>query len=655
MKYSFTDGRGEAIDVEADPRAPGAALNRAAQQAQGAVLVFMRDIVPAVPDFIAALLGAFAAPDVGVAGGVLLSPAGELEEAGLIFHPARLTLRGFSVHRQVRAQNAFCDAVSLRCLATPRALFDELGGFDEGLGETYAAVDYALRARELGWRSVVLPALAYVRAEPVLAPLFDTQDRDQDIFARRWRGRAFPLENSWCERDGYVVREDFTPAGLGLVLVPLFPVTVIVHGPAPSDPAAFTAALQCSRLQPAKTIWTGADAEAGGMAAARAATERRGEGYVVFLRGDAQLEPDWLNHLIATVESGVDTVAAERVDGTTIVAPRLIPQHVRLREDLPLGEAVTDWVARAEAHGRGVRREGEPAEALPAAIAHGIPGLTSIVTLSWNAPEFTEVAVASIREHTRVPFEIIVVDNGSRSETVRRIAALPGVRVIYNPVNTGFAHGTNQGIAAADGSHIVVLNNDVIVTAGWLEALLDVQRRRPTIGVSSPRSNSVFGSQQLDDAVYDSIPEMHAYAARRRREHRGTFDLVPRASGFCLCIDRRVIDEIGGFDPRFGFGNFEDDDFCVRVRAAGYEIAVCHDSFIHHFGSASFTANGLPYDAILKTNSAAFLRRWDLAASAVGAWDVLPAIRRGFVRERDYVHLPPPEPVGTEFTIGNWT
>lgn len=657
-----TDARGEVIAVAADPAAPGAAANEAARQARGSVLLFVRDAVPHALNFIAPVLDAFATSNAGVAGGVLLSPAGEIEETGLIFHAARLSFRGFSMHRQVRAVPAgdaaasaeFCDAVSLRCLATPRALFEELAGFDEALGETYAAVDYALRARESGRNSVVVPAMVVVRTAPVLAPLFPPSD-DGRMFAARWRGRAFPLENAWAERDGYVVREDFTPAGLGLVLVPLFPATVVVHGPAPADPDAFAAALRGSRLQPAEVIWTGRDAEADGMAAARAVTERRGEGYVVFVRGDAQLEADWLNHLIAAVESGVDNVAAERSDGTTIVAPRQIPQHLRLREDLGLSEAVNDWIARAEAHGRCVRRERGPAAAAPVAIAAGTPGLTSIVTLSWNAPEYTEVAIASIRAHTHIPHEIIVVDNGSRPETVRRIAALPGVRVIFNPVNTGFAFGSNQGLAAARGSHVVILNNDVIVTAGWLEALLDVQRRRPTIGVSSPRSNSVVGSQQLEDAVYDSIPEMHAYAARRSREHRAAFDLVPRASGFCLCIDRRVIEEVGGFDPRFGLGNFEDDDLCIRIRAAGYEIAVCHDSFIHHFGSASFNANGLSYAAIMQTNSAAFLKRWDLAANAAGSWDALPAIRRGFVRERDYVPLPAPEPAGADFVIGSWT
>jgi GT2 family glycosyltransferase len=490
MKLAQADERGEVIAVEADPAAPGAAINRAASRARGAVLVFVRDIVPAAPDFVRPLLDAFAATDAGVAGGVLLSPAGAVEEAGLIFRAARLSLRGFSMYRQARVVE-FCDAVSMRCFATPRTLFDELGGFDEGLGETYAAVDYALRARELGRRSIVLPASTYVRTEPALAPLFATQESDQRIFAGRWRGRAFPLENSWCERDGYVVREDFTATGIGLVLVPLFPATIIDN-----------------------------------MAAARVATECRGEGYLVFVRGGTQLEPDSLSHLIDAVESGIDTVAVGRADGTTIVAPRLIPQHLRLREDLELADAVRDWIARAEALGRAVRRETRRAAAQPVAIAGTEPGLTSIVTLSWNAPEYTEVAIASIREHTRAPYEIIVVDNGSRPDTVQRIAALPDVRVIYNLKNTGFAHGTNQGMAAARGRHIVVLNNDVIVTKGWLEVLLDVQRRRPTVGVSSPRSNSVVGSQQLDDALYDSIPEMHAYAARRRREYRGRRESV---------------------------------------------------------------------------------------------------------------------------------
>jgi hypothetical protein len=171
--------------------------------------------------------------------------------------------------------------------------------------------------------------------------------------------------------------------------------------------------------------------------------------------------------------------------------------------------------------------------------------------------------------------------------------------------------------------------------------MLSAFDRIPGLGVSAPRSNRVAGDQITPDAQYENMEQMHAYAAKRRERFRGEGYLTDRAIGLCLCIDRTVIDEVGGIDERFGAGNFEDDDFCIRVRAAGYRIFVCDDSFIHHFGSQTFTANNVDWAATMRENWKKFAKKWGYAETyPANGYSTTPAIRGGFDRARHYVPLP---------------
>jgi GT2 family glycosyltransferase len=269
------------------------------------------------------------------------------------------------------------------------------------------------------------------------------------------------------------------------------------------------------------------------------------------------------------------------------------------------------------------------------------PGRVSIVMLSWNALEYTKMALESIRAHTAGDYEIVIVDNGSNSETVEWLRAQSGIRVIYNATNRGYAGGNNQAIAACSGEYVVLLNNDVIVTDGWLESLLAAFDRIPGLGVSAPLSNNVAGHQKTVDSHYGNLDEMQAYARRRAQRHRREGYLTDRVIGLCMCIDRRVLEEIGGIDEAFGVGNFEDDDFCIRVRAAGYRIYVCADSFIHHFGSKTFEANKVDWQGVMERNWVRFARKWGYPERGFsGSYKPLQAIARGFDRSRHYVPLP---------------
>ncbi len=238
----------------------------------------------------------------------------------------------------------------------------------------------------------------------------------------------------------------------------------------------------------------------------------------------------------------------------------------------------------------------------------------------------------------------MIVDNGSGEETTSWLRTLEDVRVIYNATNRGFAGGSNQAIAAARGEYVVLLNNDTIVTAGWLDGLVRAFERIPALGVSAVRSNRVAGIQMVADADYKDQDGIHTYAAARRARYRDQGFVLDRAIGLCLCIPRTLINEIGGIDERFGVGNFEDDDFCLRVRAAGYRIYVCDDVYIHHFGSKTFAANNIDYRATMDENWTKFARKWGLAKiTGVDAYDARVAHARGFDRSRHFVSLPTAE------------
>src|SRR5271154_3313173 len=103
---------------------------------------------------------------------------------------------------------------------------------------------------------------------------------------------------------------------------------------------------------------------------------------------------------------------------------------------------------------------------------------------------------------------------------------------------------------------------------------------------------------------------MHRFARRWREEHRGKWFTVPKLSGFCLLMKRAVFDAIGGLDERFGLGLFDDDDFALRARQAGFELAVAHDLFVHHFGSRTFVGNGIDANKLLEENAARFAAKW---------------------------------------------
>ena len=252
------------------------------------------------------------------------------------------------------------------------------------------------------------------------------------------------------------------------------------------------------------------------------------------------------------------------------------------------------------------------AAAVEAACAAGLR--VSIIVLAHNQLEHTRRCVESLLAHTSVPFELILVDNGSIDGTAsyftELLASPANVRVIANRTNRGFAAGNNQGLALATGRQVLFLNNDTVVTQGWLGNMLKVLQEHPQTGVVGPRSNRVLGQQQVEDVSCKSLDELPAFALAWAEKNAGESRVANRVVGFCLLARREVIDAVGGLDEQFGSGNFEDDDFCIRAHLAGFETRIADDAFVHHVGSATFTGAGIDYAKAMQTNWSLFKSKW---------------------------------------------
>ncbi|GLX70098.1 methyltransferase domain-containing protein [Paenibacillus glycanilyticus] len=242
--------------------------------------------------------------------------------------------------------------------------------------------------------------------------------------------------------------------------------------------------------------------------------------------------------------------------------------------------------------------------------------LTSIVLVAKDGLDYTRSCVESIRRHTAAgSYELILVDNGSEDGTPEWAKAEPDIHLIENGYNAGFPKGCNQGAAAANGDFILLLNNDTIVTPGWLDSLQRHLLSDPAIGAVGPVTNSAHYWTQIP-SHYTTVEELDLFsesvrqsAGNRPREER--LKLI----GFCMLIRREAYETAGGMDERFGIGNYEDDDLSLRLRLLGYKLMLCRDTFIHHYGSVSFRADTAMYLQLFARNNQLFRDKWGFTSS----------------------------------------
>ncbi len=239
----------------------------------------------------------------------------------------------------------------------------------------------------------------------------------------------------------------------------------------------------------------------------------------------------------------------------------------------------------------------------------------TIVIVSYNNARELQQCLESIWSETLHPrYRVVVVDNGSGPEVTGLLHAEEGRRerlqVIYNEGNEGFARANNMALhAATDSNHLILLNDDTIVTRGWLCGLLR-HLRDPAVGLVGPVSNGV-GNEARIDVSYEEVTGLPEFAGHRSFEHSGGHFDIPMLAMYCVAFRRETLKKIGPLDERFTIGMFEDDDFALRVRQSGLRVVCAEDVFIHHWGRTSFARmDQAEYDRLFAKNRRLYEEKW---------------------------------------------
>ena len=256
---------------------------------------------------------------------------------------------------------------------------------------------------------------------------------------------------------------------------------------------------------------------------------------------------------------------------------------------------------------------GRAVPAVPLASANSTSD-ASLVIVTYENCLLTRLCLESVLAHTAPgSYELIVIDNASSDGTrpyLKKLASRnPELRLVLSDSNMGFAPATNVGIRMARGRAIILLNNDTVLAPHWLDRLL-WHLGSSDIGMVGPVTNHA-GNEARIDVDYSTLGEFVTFSEHRYRERRHERFEIPVLTMFCAAVRRDVLSHVGELDERFEVGMFEDDDYSMRVRQAGYRVVCAEDVFVHHYGGAAFTV--LPSDdraLIFQSNRQRFDRKW---------------------------------------------
>lgn len=224
----------------------------------------------------------------------------------------------------------------------------------------------------------------------------------------------------------------------------------------------------------------------------------------------------------------------------------------------------------------------------------------TVVVPVYNAPGEVDGCLAAVRRTVPDEFPVIVIDDASPDPAVRAVLAAwereapASWQFLRNAENRGFVETANRGMQLAEGD-VVLLNSDTVVTAGWLQGLQRCLASDPGIATATPWTNNGEIASIPEFCRANPVPpDAEAVAAVIAAAAPAAYPDIPTAVGFCMAIARQAIDRIGLFDAElFGKGYGEENDFCMRARAAGFRNVLCDDVYIVHLGGRSFGPTGL--------------------------------------------------------------
>ncbi len=259
-----------------------------------------------------------------------------------------------------------------------------------------------------------------------------------------------------------------------------------------------------------------------------------------------------------------------------------------------------------------------------------MPGLVSLITMSYNKRAYTEKCLRSVATSTYRPLEVIVVEQGSLDGSAEAIEALApeieaagvDLTVVANEENVGAPAGRNQGLRAASGDYIGWIDNDIVVKdADWIERLTRRLDEHPDIGIVSPKLLFPPPDGRIEFAGGGVTAKGRVvYLGRGRRADDPEFSIerdVQCLISACVLLPRGVIEIAGPMDEIYSPVQYEDIDYCYRLKSLGFRCRLAPSVEMYHYehittdGSAEFK-----FLDVTTRNGFIFRRRWRQAFEA---------------------------------------
>jgi GT2 family glycosyltransferase len=219
-----------------------------------------------------------------------------------------------------------------------------------------------------------------------------------------------------------------------------------------------------------------------------------------------------------------------------------------------------------------------------------------IIIPVYNQFRHTRSLLEGIYRYSDVPFHIYIIDNASTDETVD----LPkiytrDITIVRNLENQGWCGGINQGIQMGKSPYVVLMNNDVEISQGWLGNLLRFLDTHPRIGAVGPLDSNVRDWQCVDRVREKVVPQLPHFFTEDLHERNRILGYHFRHAGilvegmlafFCVALKRRTIETVGLLDEAFKGGG-DDDDYCRRLRKAGFVLGLALDTYVIHHSNTT--------------------------------------------------------------------
>jgi GT2 family glycosyltransferase len=263
--------------------------------------------------------------------------------------------------------------------------------------------------------------------------------------------------------------------------------------------------------------------------------------------------------------------------------------------------------------------------------------MLGVIVLSFNNyEETTGPCLQSLAEDPEnKDWHVLVVDNGSDAVTQTRLEQArvehPRFEFLRNGANLGYAGGNNVGLKRISGDPVVLLNSDTQCPPGMLGRLAGMMESHPEFGLAGPVTNAA-GNEQRIFVKPGSVASTTGQGVDYADAGEGVVLDCHRLDFFCVMLRRSVIERVGLLDESFGRGYYEDFDYCLRARAAGYRLGVVESAFIYHRGSASFGKIAMESKQLLKRNKLRIVEKHGAAVEFPHVRDGNLAVLRAYAR-----------------------